>query len=145
MQTTREEQLAAAERLAADGVLTAAELARVRRRLGEPETAERQYKDYVRRHIARAYREADRVTFPPMDDSMVREETVELWEEGQWRTAELRYILTWVEVPNSRGIVYRRELALVLDGHDRPKFAMERAAGLLGKEPNRWLRLRPVR
>ena len=94
---TREEQLAAAERLAADGVLTAAELARIRRRLGEPETA------------------------------------------------ELRYILTWVEVPNSRGTVYRRELALVLDGHDRPKFAMERAAGLLGKEPNRWLRLRPVR
>ena len=142
---TREEQLAAAEHLAADGVLTAAELARVRRRLGEPETAERQYEDYVRRHIARAYREPDRVIFPPLEPSMVRQETVELWENGRWRTAELRYILTWVDVPDSRGTVHRRELALALDGHDRPRFAMERAASLLGKESNRWLRLRPVR
>ena len=137
---TREEQLAAAE-----GALTAAELARVRRRLGEPETAERQYEEYLRRHIARAYREADRVTFLPLTPSMVREERVELWEAGRWRTADLRYILTWVEVPDSRGTVRRRELALVLDGHDRPRFAMERAVGLLETEDGRWLRLRTVR
>ena len=97
MQMTREEQLAAAERLAADGVLTAAELARIRRRLGEPETA------------------------------------------------ELRYILTWVEVPDSGGAVRRRELAIVVNGQDEPQFAMERAVGLLGTENGRWLRLRPVR
>lgn len=142
---TREEQLRAAERLAAEGVLTAAELAKVRRRLEEPETAEQWYEDYVRRHVVRAYREPDRVTFPPLDPSMVREETAELWEDGRWRTAELRYILTWVDVPDSRGAVHRREFAVVVDGRDRPRFAMERAEGLLGKEPGRWLRLRTVR
>ena len=142
---TREEQLNAAERLAAEGVLTAAELAKVRRRLGAPETAAEKYEDYVRRHILRAYRAADRVTFPPLSPAMLREETVELWEAGRWRTAELRYILTWVDVPGGRGSVHRRELAIVVDDRDEPQFAMERAEGLLGKEPNRWLRLRPVR
>ena len=141
---TREEQLNAAERLAAEGVLTAAELAKVRRRLGAPETAAEKYEDYVRRHILRAYRAADRVTFPPLSPAMLREETVELWEAGRWRTAELRYVLTWADVPDSRGTL-RRHFAIVVDGRDQPQFAMKRAEGLLGKKDCRWLRLPEVR
>ena len=93
---------------------------------------------------SRAYREADRVTFPPLSPVMLREETVELWEAGRWRTAELRYILTWVDVPDSRGTL-RRHFAIVVDGRDQPQFAMKRAEGLLGKKDCRWLRLPEVR
>ena len=142
---TREEQLEAAERLAAKGALTASELANVRRRLAEPDTAARRYEAYLRRHILRGYREASQASFPPLIPSMVREETAELWENGRWRTADLRYILTWVEVPDSSGAVRRRELAIVVNGENEPQFAMERAVGLLGTENGRWLRLRTVR
>lgn len=151
---TKEDKIAAITKLMTDGILTAEEFTKIVQVLsGEPSApaetekspAEQKYEDYFRNHIAYGFKSPASIQFPPLVSSMIQEGELSILDGMKYRPMRVRFILTYVDAPNSYGTMLRQELAIIVDDEFNPQFAVQRVKGLLGGVSNNWMKMPGVK
>ena len=151
---TKEEKIAAVSQLMTDGILTAEEFALIVPILSGHSTAaaapektptEHTYEDYMRNHVAYAFKSPSSIQFPPLNPSMIQEGMLNVQEGLRFKPMPLRFILSYIDASNSYGAMLRHEIAIVIDDGFVPQFTLQRVKGLMGGQTNNWMRMPGVR
>lgn len=91
---------------------------------------ERIYDDFMRNHVAYAYKSPAGVKFDPLREDMICIEKIKLLVGLKYHDLEVRMIKTFLDAPNSYGTMLRQNVCIVIDDDFNPIFALSPSVGL---------------
>ena len=153
-----EEKIVAITNLMQQGILTGDEFSKIVQVLSNPNAStspsektplEKKYDDCFQNHIINVFRSPSTCKWPPLEESMVKEGTVNILEGWSYKPKEIRYIDTYIDASNGFGAMLRKKLRIVIDGDGNMQMVLEKVElggiiGALSSDMDNWAPLAGV-